>query len=155
MNEIRVELTLVLLPLSVPLQPAFVRSMASTSALAPLRRALLHAPRRISPISSLRSPPPASYPTSSLVRSLPRRPFSSSSPVRSSADEVPYIPRQSPPTKKTNEYTGWLYLLGAVPIVCAYLTWWQVQRLKWKLELIDELELNLLRAPLRLPDLVT
>lgn len=48
-----------------------------------------------------------------------------------------------------------LVVLGCVPIFTAWLTWWQIQRLKWKLELIDELEMNLMRAPLTLPDNLT
>lgn len=60
----------------------------------------------------------------------------------------------SPPTKRESDYTIPLVVLAAVPLFCAYLGYWQIQRLKWKLELIDELEANLARTPMVLPDLL-
>lgn len=44
-----------------------------------------------------------------------------------------------------------VWLLGAMPIVTLYLGIWQVRRLRWKLDLIDELESKLKREPLSLP----
>ncbi|MCO5555726.1 hypothetical protein L7F22_009271 [Adiantum nelumboides] len=44
-----------------------------------------------------------------------------------------------------------VWLLGAMPIVTLYLGIWQVKRLKWKLDLIDEMESKLKREPLSLP----
>ncbi|BEJ15364.1 hypothetical protein CspHIS471_0411310 [Cutaneotrichosporon sp. HIS471] len=42
-------------------------------------------------------------------------------------------------------------LLAFAPILCGYLGVWQVQRLKWKLALIDEIDHNLTKAPIALP----
>lgn len=42
-------------------------------------------------------------------------------------------------------------LLAFAPILTGYLGVWQVQRLKWKLELIDEIDHNLTKAPIVLP----
>jgi surfeit locus 1 family protein len=44
-----------------------------------------------------------------------------------------------------------LGLLGLMPITCVGLGVWQVQRLRWKEELIDDLSDKLQRAPLSLP----
>ena len=44
-----------------------------------------------------------------------------------------------------------VWLLGAMPIVTLYLGIWQVKRLRWKLDLIDEMESKLKREPLSLP----
>lgn len=47
-----------------------------------------------------------------------------------------------------------MVLLGITPIVTFALGTWQIQRLKWKINLIDELEQKLQRAPMNLPDFV-
>ena len=44
-----------------------------------------------------------------------------------------------------------MILVGCVPIVTFALGTWQVQRLKWKVALIDELEEKLQREPMPLP----
>ncbi|EJD03631.1 uncharacterized protein FOMMEDRAFT_105726 [Fomitiporia mediterranea MF3/22] len=47
-----------------------------------------------------------------------------------------------------------MILLGVMPILTFALGTWQIQRLKWKVNLIDELEEKLQRAPMDLPDYV-
>lgn len=42
-------------------------------------------------------------------------------------------------------------ILAFAPILCGYLGVWQVQRLKWKLDLIDEIDHNLSKNPIALP----
>lgn len=44
-----------------------------------------------------------------------------------------------------------MVVLGVIPIFTFYLGTWQVQRLKWKVALIDELEEKLQREPIPLP----
>ena len=44
-----------------------------------------------------------------------------------------------------------MFLLGLMPIVTFALGTWQVERLKWKVNLIDELEEKLQREPMSLP----
>lgn len=78
---------------------------------------------------------------------------SSSTPVR--RPPTPRAPSQASPqasAKTESNFTPFLLVLTAVPITCAYLTYWQIERLKWKVELIEELELNLGRRAVRLPD---
>lgn len=47
--------------------------------------------------------------------------------------------------------TPTMVLLGLMPIVTFSLGTWQVERLKWKVNLIDELEQKLQREPMSLP----
>lgn len=78
---------------------------------------------------------------------------SSSLPVR--RPPTPRAPSQASPqasAKTESNFTPFLLVLTAVPITCAYLTYWQIERLKWKVELIEELELNLGRRAVLLPD---
>ncbi|CDZ98534.1 Mitochondrial protein Surfeit 1/SURF1/SHY1, required for expression of cytochrome oxidase [Phaffia rhodozyma] len=86
---------------------------------------------------------------SSIKALLPKRTYTSSS-----SPPPPLKPRVSPPTKRESDYTIHLVVLAAVPLFCAYLGYWQIQRLQWKLELIDELEANLARTPMVLPDVL-
>ena len=44
-----------------------------------------------------------------------------------------------------------MYVLAAMPFVTLYLGFCQMRRLKWKVNLIDELDDKLRREPLRLP----
>lgn len=44
-----------------------------------------------------------------------------------------------------------IIILGFMPIVCFGLGTWQVRRLKWKLNLIEDLEDKMQRAPISLP----
>lgn len=45
-----------------------------------------------------------------------------------------------------------MILLGVTPFITFALGTWQIQRLKWKINLIDELHEKLQRAPIDLPD---
>lgn len=47
-------------------------------------------------------------------------------------------------------FLGWLVLL-AMPITCGGLGFWQIQRLKWKEEMIEDIHDKLQRAPIVLP----
>ena len=53
--------------------------------------------------------------------------------------------------KKTALFTPTIVIIGFIPILCFGLGTWQVERLKWKINLIDELEEKLQRDPLALP----
>lgn len=44
-----------------------------------------------------------------------------------------------------------IYVLGLMPIVCLGLAGWQVQRLRWKLDMIDQLDAKLNKDTVRLP----
>lgn len=54
-------------------------------------------------------------------------------------------------TKKMPWVTPTMFLVGLIPIFTFALGTWQVQRLKWKVALIDELEEKLQREPMPLP----
>lgn len=59
-----------------------------------------------------------------------------------------------PPSQKARRYpwlTPTMVLVGIMPFFTFALGTWQVQRLKWKVNLIDELEEKLRREPLMLP----
>ena len=59
-----------------------------------------------------------------------------------------------PPSQKARRYpwlTPTMVLVGTMPFFTFALGTWQVQRLKWKVNLIDELEEKLRREPLILP----
>lgn len=128
------------IPPTVLLRPTFTTATATTPHFPPRRLPSvlsLHPSssftllRCFGTTSSLRLPPPPGY--------------------------TDYEPRQSPPTakdKKERRFQPALFVLLAVPLLCGYLAVWQIERLKWKVELIDELEMNLLRPPLRLPDVI-
>jgi SURF1 family len=44
-----------------------------------------------------------------------------------------------------------MFFLGCMPIVCAGLGTWQIQRLQWKVNLIEDLHDKLSRDPMSLP----
>jgi hypothetical protein len=88
-------------------------------------------------------PPPRANPAVPARRPTEPRTVSS---VRSPSS----TPKAS--AKVDSDYSPFLLLLAAVPVTCAYLAYWQVGRLKWKVELIEELELNLGRKAINLPD---
>ena len=54
-------------------------------------------------------------------------------------------------TRKERFITPTMIVLGIIPIFTFALGVWQVQRLKWKVNLIDELEEKLQLPPLSLP----
>ena len=56
--------------------------------------------------------------------------------------------------KRTSYFNPTLILIGTVPIFAFALGVWQVKRLKWKINLIDELTEKLHREPIVLPDQV-
>ncbi len=47
-----------------------------------------------------------------------------------------------------------MVLLGIMPIFTFALGTWQIQRLKWKVNLVDELQEKLHRQPIILPDFI-
>ncbi|KAJ7751283.1 mitochondrial protein required for respiration [Mycena maculata] len=89
-------------------------------------------------LSFLRRPPRAQFFRAQL-RSQPR--FIR----RSSTEALGYTPRRDPWVTPT------MLLLGFVPIFTFALGTWQLQRLQWKVALIDELEEKLQLQPLSLP----
>lgn len=53
--------------------------------------------------------------------------------------------------RKDSWYSPTILLLGFIPLFTFALGTWQLQRLQWKISLIDELEEKLERDPIRLP----
>ena len=53
--------------------------------------------------------------------------------------------------KKDSWHSPTILVLGFIPIFTFALGTWQLQRLQWKINLIDELEEKLERDPIRLP----
>lgn len=53
--------------------------------------------------------------------------------------------------KRMSALTPTMMLLGFIPIFTFGLGTWQIQRLKWKVNLIDELQEKLEQSPLALP----
>lgn len=47
-----------------------------------------------------------------------------------------------------------VFIIGCIPIFTFYLGTWQLRRLKWKLDLIEQLNDQTNREPLELPDVV-
>ena len=76
---------------------------------------------------------------------------SSSSPSAEYGEEYDEGPNQRAKRPPRWYQRPAVWLLGAMPIVTLYLGVWQVKRLRWKLDLIDELESKLKREPLSLP----
>ncbi|KAJ7161369.1 mitochondrial protein required for respiration [Mycena crocata] len=74
------------------------------------------------------------------ARQFPQRQF-----IRRSSSEAGYTPRRD------SWITPTMLLLGFVPIFTFALGTWQLQRLQWKVALIDELEEKLQLQPLSLP----
>ncbi|KLO20680.1 SURF1-domain-containing protein [Schizopora paradoxa] len=56
--------------------------------------------------------------------------------------------------KQTATLTPTMVLLGVMPILTFALGTWQIQRLKWKVNLVDELQEKLHRQPIILPDFI-
>jgi surfeit locus 1 family protein len=54
--------------------------------------------------------------------------------------------------RRNSMFTPTMILVGFVPVFCLGLGMWQVQRLKWKVDLIDELQEKLEMQPLTLPN---
>lgn len=69
------------------------------------------------------------------------------------ADESDYVVYNRPQRKQRKPLyrRPLMYVLAAVPLFTAYLGYWQLQRLKWKVGLIEELEDKLSQQPLLLP----
>lgn len=61
---------------------------------------------------------------------------------------------QSYQAKRSTSLTPLMVLLGITPIVTFALGTWQIQRLQWKVDLIDDLQEKLQRAPMELPNYV-
>lgn len=60
----------------------------------------------------------------------------------------------SPSISNSTNYSRarpFLYVLGVMPLVCLGLGGWQIQRLRWKLAMIDQLEAKLNKDTVRLP----
>ncbi|KAJ7225268.1 SURF1 family-domain-containing protein [Mycena pura] len=91
--------------------------------------------------SILRRPPLLAHLRTRLCAPLPRQQV-----IRCSTSKAPgYSPRREPWITPT------MILLGFVPIFTLALGTWQLQRLQWKVALIDELEEKLQLQPLSLP----
>lgn len=112
--------------------------------------------------------PPAFLPTSTLfamaysiwsagfrhrvLSSVTRKPWLRTTPFRRL--ETTSATAESSPTyraKKDSLLSPTMILLGIIPIFTFALGTWQVERLKWKINLIDELQEKLSREPMALP----
>jgi hypothetical protein len=104
-----------------------------------LRAAAVHRfDRDTSMFSLLRRPPP-------LVHLRPRLFAQRQFLGRNTSDASSYTPRREPWVTPT------MLLIGFVPIFTFALGTWQLQRLQWKVALIDELEEKLQLQPLSFP----
>lgn len=56
--------------------------------------------------------------------------------------------------KRSTSLTPLMMLLGITPVITFALGTWQIQRLQWKVDLIDDLQEKLQRAPMELPNFV-
>lgn len=107
-------------------------------------------------------------PASSIIRSASARPPSLLQPCRSQwkrtfyrssvrrdeqAHEQPHE-QSSYQAKRSASLTPLMMLLGITPIVTFALGTWQIHRLQWKVDLIDDLQEKLQRAPMELPNFV-
>lgn len=109
--------------------------------------------------SSLKINPSLNLTTSSKTFLLPQFPRQSSFSTRSfssssSSKSTTSAPSSDPYYRKQPK--SWykspaLIVLACVPLLTGFLGYWQIQRLKWKLSLIEELEDKLRREPMRLP----
>lgn len=81
--------------------------------------------------------------TAELTRAVSR----SSARSASTSNAAPSIN----PGTNTARARPFIYVLGFMPIVCLGLGGWQVQRLRWKLDMIDQLEAKLNKDTVRLP----
>lgn len=89
--------------------------------------------------SALRTPAPAPSSTP-----FPRPRFSS---TRATSAANPTTNRG----QNASRARPFIYVLGLMPIVCFGLGTWQVRRLQWKLDMIDQLEAKLNQDTVRLP----
>lgn len=76
---------------------------------------------------------------------------SSTSPKSPSATSAPTSDPYYRKQPKSWYKSPALIVLACVPLLTGFLGYWQIQRLKWKLNLIEELEDKLRREPMRLP----
>ncbi|CBQ70275.1 related to Surfeit locus protein 1 [Sporisorium reilianum SRZ2] len=118
---------------------------------------------RSAPIPSL-TPGPSRSLLTPLPRALPRplqlapqRPLHTTAP-RPQQQHDHYTDTPEDYTRPTSSKTSRAWyrspttlVLGFIPVFTFGLGYWQMQRLKWKVSLIEELEDKLSRAPLRLP----
>ncbi|ODN72673.1 hypothetical protein L202_08113 [Cryptococcus amylolentus CBS 6039] len=72
-------------------------------------------------------------------------------PSSSSSAPPPTGPRFTTAKPKSEWKKPTTILLMMVPFVTGYLGWWQIQRLRWKLDLIDEVDRNMEKPPMLLP----
>ncbi|KAK3906593.1 cytochrome oxidase assembly protein shy1 [Staphylotrichum tortipilum] len=94
-------------------------------------------------------------PGSSITRSLPRRPISSTPRrPRQAADDPSFtsIVDNPPELVRTGRKHGpGLIILAIIPVTAFFLGTWQVKRLEWKTDLIAKCEDRIVRPPLPLP----
>lgn len=87
----------------------------------------------------------------SCSRPFARRQTLSVLPNRSESTATPEDQKFHLHTKKESVFSPFMLLVGLVPIFTFALGTWQVERLKWKVNLIDELQEKLEREPIPLP----
>lgn len=100
-----------------------------------------------------------SNPLSSIPSPLPCKgnlPSNLSKPIkRSASSSVTPIASSAAPTTNTTQNKArarpFIYVLGLMPLVTFGLGTWQVMRLNWKLDMIDQLEKKLNQNMVRLP----
>lgn len=88
------------------------------------------------------------------LRSATRQASQSASSVRSQFVRFASVSSASPTTNTATNASRarpFIYVLGLMPIVCLGLGGWQVGRLRWKLDMIDQFEAKLNKDTVRLP----
>ncbi|ORY78862.1 SURF1 family-domain-containing protein, partial [Leucosporidium creatinivorum] len=84
------------------------------------------------------------------ARPQPCPPKLPSSPFSSSARQHAAAPASQPSPYQTRS-RPFIFVLGLMPIFTFGLGTWQIQRLQWKLDMIEQLENKLHKEPVRLP----
>ena len=81
------------------------------------------------------------------VKTIPRRFQSTAGESTGTSDDAKFHLK----AKRDSLFSPFMIIVGIVPIFTFALGTWQVQRLKWKVDLIDELQEKLEREPMLLP----
>ena len=115
----------------------------------------LQVPTRLgaaTPLSAAWAAAPAPRLGACAVRAFANKPQLPVTVTESEADEEPLVYNRPQQRRRKPWYTSpVVYVLMIVPLFTFWLGRWQLRRLQWKLDLIDELETKLSSEPLRLP----
>ncbi|EPQ29711.1 uncharacterized protein PFL1_02931 [Pseudozyma flocculosa PF-1] len=144
-------------PLTAELSAAFAAPASASASSSSTISSTRHAYACQRPLTTAAGRTVSHTPPQPLPSSLPasRRPFSSSRPSRNSDtyQDTPsgYSKPQSSKSSRPWYRSPTTLVLGFIPIFTFGLGYWQIKRLKWKVNLIEELEDKLRKEPLHLP----